>query len=83
MNELDKLPNIGKVLAERLVEAGITTTEALRAMGAKEAYLRVCGVYPDACINHLYAIEGAIQNIRWHGLSDETKQELKIFYRSL
>jgi DNA transformation protein len=82
MSELNTLPNIGRILSERLLEAGISTPEELRAMGAKEAYIRVCGVYPDACINHLYAIEGAIQNIRWHSLSDETKQALKEFHRS-
>jgi len=35
------------------------------------------------CINMLYALEGAIQGIRWHGLSKERKLELKEYYNSL
>ncbi|MBX4260419.1 TfoX/Sxy family protein (plasmid) [Clostridium estertheticum] len=31
----------------------------------------------------LYAIEGAIEGIRWHYLSDDIKQELKVFYKTL
>lgn len=27
----------------------------------------------SACINRLMALEGAIQNIRWHDLSEEDK----------
>ncbi|MDR1301443.1 MAG: TfoX/Sxy family protein [Treponema sp.] len=34
----------------------------------------------SACYNRLCAIEGAIQGIRWHNLSDEIKNELKQFY---
>jgi DNA transformation protein len=29
----------------------------------------------------LYAIEGAIQGIRWHDLEDSRKRELKEFFR--
>ena len=28
------------------------------------------------------ALEGAIQNIRWHNLSDDDKENLKEFYNS-
>jgi DNA transformation protein len=30
----------------------------------------------------LSALEGAIQGVRWHHLSDETKADLKAFYHS-
>lgn len=33
------------------------------------------------CINMLYALEGAIQGIRWHQLSAKRKRELLDFYR--
>ena len=33
MGELEKLPNIGKVLAAQLAQVGITTPEALREAG--------------------------------------------------
>ena len=83
MNELTKMPNIGKALAERMTNADIQSAYALIKMGAKTAFLRVKTVYPDACINHLYAIEGAIQGIRWHNLPDHTKKDLKAFYDAL
>ncbi|WP_404813547.1 TfoX/Sxy family DNA transformation protein [Clostridium bowmanii] len=31
-------------------------------------------------MNRLYALEGAIQGIRWYNLSKEIKNELKKFY---
>lgn len=83
MNTLANLPNIGKALAERMAQANIQSADALIKMGAKTAFLRVKTVYPDACINHLYAVEGAIQGIRWHNLPDDTKKDLKSFYDAL
>lgn len=84
MNELEKLPNISKVIASNLEKAGIKTVEQLRIIGSKEAYLRI-RLYADkeACINMLYALEGAMQGIRWHGLEPAKKEELKQFYASL
>jgi len=35
-----------------------------------------------ACLNMLCALEGAIEGISWHYLSDEVKQELKEFHKS-
>lgn len=83
MSELTVLPNIGKTLADRIIQAGITTPDEIKQLGAKEVFVRVKSVYPDACINHLYAIEGAVQNIRWHNLSDQRKKELKSFFDSI
>lgn len=83
MSELTALANIGKTLADRIELAGITAKSQLKELGAEEVFIRVKSVYPDACINHLYAIEGAVQNIRWHNLSSERKKELKSFYDSL
>lgn len=83
MNELTTLANIGNTLADRLEQAGISTVQEFKELGAKKVFIRVKCVYPDACINHLYAIEGAVQNIRWHNLSKERKKELKSFYDSL
>lgn len=83
MNELTNMPNIGKALAERMAKADILSADALIMMGAKTAFLCVKTVYPEACINHLYAMEGAIQGIRWHHLSDDTKKDLKAFYNAL
>lgn len=80
MGELSKLPNIGKVLEGQLNDVGIYTVDDLINIGSKEAWLKIKEVNDSACINRLMALEGAIQNIRWHDLSKKDKQNLKDFY---
>ena len=80
MGELSKLPNIGKVVEKQLNDVGINTVDELIDLGSKEAWLRIKEIDETACINRLMALEGAIQNIRWHNLSDEDKDDLRSFY---
>ena len=80
MGELSKLPNIGKVVEKQLNDVGINTVDELIDIGSKEAWLRIKEVDESACLNRLMALEGAIQNIRWHNLSEEDKKNLKEFY---
>ena len=82
MGELSKLPNIGKVVEKQLNEVGINTVDDLINIGSKEAWLKIKKIDESACINRLMALEGAIQNIRWHDLSDDDKENLKEFYNS-
>ena len=80
MGELSKLPNIGKVVEKQLNDVGINTVDELINIGSKEAWLKIKEIDESACLNRLMALEGAIQNIRWHNLSDEDKKNLKDFY---
>lgn len=80
MGELSKLPNIGKVVEKQLNDVGINTVDELINIGSKEAWLKIKEVDESACLNRLMALEGAIQNIRWHNLSEEDKKNLKDFY---
>ena len=80
MGELSKLPNIGKVLEEQLNEVGINTIDDLINNGSKESWLKIKKIDDSACINRLMALEGAIQNIRWHDLSENDKNNIKDFY---
>lgn len=80
MGELSKLPNIGKVVEAQLNEVGITTTEQLKNLGSKKAWLKIKEIDDSACINRLCGLEGAVQGIRWHDLDNQTKQDLKHFY---
>ena len=82
MGELSKLPNIGKVVEKQLNEVGINTVDDLINIGSKEAWLKIKKIDESACINRLMALEGAIQKIRWHNLSDDDKENLKEFYNS-
>lgn len=84
MDELLKLPNVGKVLAEHLKAVGIETPEQLCAAGAKEAFLRIRAQRdPGACLHMLYGIAGAILGIPDTLLPGETKQDLKAFHKAL
>lgn len=79
--ELTQLPNIGKVVAEKLVQVGITTPEELKAIGTEQAFIRLQTIDETACMSMLQGLEGAIQGIRWHNLPKERKEELKKFFR--
>lgn len=84
MTLITDLPNIGQVLAEKLKMIGITNEQQLKAIGSENAIIKIATIEDSGvCINMLYALEGAIQGIRWHGLSKERKTELKDFYRML
>lgn len=82
MVPLVSLPNIGVTLAKKLNRIGITNLEQLKAIGSKQALINISTLdNSGACLNMLYALEGAIQGIRWHNLNNEIKQELKEFNR--
>jgi len=78
--KLTEMPNIGKVVAEKLCEVGITTPEELRAIGTEQAFIRLQTIDETACLSMLQALEGAVQGIRWHNLPKERKEELKEFF---
>lgn len=80
MGELSTLPNIGKAVEQQLNEVGIETVKQLIEIGSKQAWIRIKRIDDSACINRLYALEGAIQGIRWHNLSKEIKGELIEFH---
>jgi DNA transformation protein len=78
---LQQLPNIGKILAEKLIQVGINTPEELYTIGTEYTFIRLLSIDETACFSELQAIEGAIQGIRWHNLPTERKEELKEFFR--
>ncbi|MBN1181737.1 MAG: TfoX/Sxy family protein [Bacteroidales bacterium] len=82
-SELEKLPNIGKTLAEKLINIGIKTSGELIESQSEDVFIRLNTIDETACINILYAIEGAIQGIRWHNLDKSRKEELSMFYNNL
>jgi DNA transformation protein len=83
MNELQKLPNIGKFAEKLLIKAGIDTPEKLIEIGSKEAFVRIKMIDPTVCLHMLYGLEGAVEGIRDTELSFETKKELTGFFRAL
>lgn len=69
--QLEKMKNIGKNLAESLIAVGIKDSDDLIQVGSIEAAIRL-----DACANKLYALEGAILDVRWHSMDVKYRQSL-------
>jgi DNA transformation protein len=56
---------------------GIDSEEKLKSIGSLDAFLRMRTKGLSPCVNTLYALEGAIKNMRWHNLSWESRSYLK------
>ncbi len=83
MKNLINQPNLGKELVKQLTQIGITSIEELVNMGSENAFIKIKTIDKSACINRLYALEGAVQGIRWHSLSKQRKAELLEFFKLL
>ncbi len=83
MGKLSKLPNIGATCEKRLFSVGIDNIETLKKTGSKETFIKLFMNEGDTCLCTLYALEGAIQGIRWHNLPNETKDDLKKFFNKI
>lgn len=79
MTELTSMMNIGKEMARKLTAVGIDSPQKLTEEGSKQAFFKLKEVFPQVCLVHLYALEGAIHNIEFNSLSEEKKKELKEF----
>ena len=79
MAELTALRNIGKEMDRKLKSVDITTAEALKEVGSKEAFFKLKLRYPEVCLVHLYTLEGAVSDIEYNQLPADVKQDLKMF----
>lgn len=75
--------NVGKELARKLESVGIRSAEELTRAGSMEAFLRLKIRYPNVCLVHLYALQGAIDQTAYNCLPETVKEELKRFSDSL
>ncbi|WP_298021988.1 TfoX/Sxy family DNA transformation protein [uncultured Dysosmobacter sp.] len=65
--------------AQKLTAAGVNSPEKLIESGSRRAFLQLKEAYPQVCLVHLYALEGAIRHTAWNRLSDEPRKDLKAF----
>ena len=75
--------NIGKEIEKKLNFIGIFSAEELIEVGSKDAFLRLKINHPNLCAVHLYALQGAIDDIEYNRLTDEIKDDLKAFCNNL
>ena len=77
-SELAALRNLGAVSAGWLEAAGIRTAADLRRLGAVETFRRVAfNRAGDVSYNLLYALEGALRDVRWDHIPPEERAALR------
>lgn len=79
MDGLTTMMNIGKEMANKLESVGIGSPEELVRSGSEQAFLKLKEAYPQVCLVHLYALEGAVCNMEFNSLPEGRKKELKEF----
>lgn len=79
MDGLTTMMNIGKEMANKLESVGIGSPEELVRLGSEQAFLKLKEAYPQVCLVHLYALEGAVCNTEFNSLPESRKKELKEF----
>ncbi len=79
MTELTSMVNIGKEMARKLTSVGIDTPDKLIQSGAEQVFVKLKEAYPQVCLVHLYALEGAVRSVEFNSLSQDRKKELKEF----
>ncbi|MCA9031443.1 MAG: TfoX/Sxy family protein [Planctomycetaceae bacterium] len=74
---IESLRNLGPKSGTWLREAGITTVEELRRLGAVVAYQAVQQQRDGVSLNLLWALAAGLEGIDWRELTEERKEELK------
>lgn len=72
----EKLLNLGPVSLRWLADVGIHSRAELERAGSVGAFKKVAEAGHKPSVNLLYALEGALQDLRWDRLSAEVKQNL-------
>jgi len=75
---LEKMRNLGPIIAGRLRTIGIETPDELRRLGAIEAYVRLKRTFSvETTHAQLYALHGAVNDVRWYVLPEEARAALR------
>jgi len=78
IDDLENLPNIGKVLAGRLRAAGVTSAAQLQRLGDAAVFKKIRRDLPeDACTHTRMALAGAVRGVRWHSLGADLRARLR------
>jgi DNA transformation protein len=75
---LERMRNLGPIIAGRLRTVGIETPDELRKLGAIEAYIRLKRAFRvETTHAQLYALHGAVNDVSWSGLPEEARAALR------
>ena len=75
-DDVAALPNLGPKSAQMLAAAGLHTLADLKASGAVLAFARVKAVSPQASLNLLWALEGALTGRPWQEVAENDRASL-------
>gem|GEM_PF-312508 len=76
LHRLTDLANLGPRSRAQLEHAGIRSVTQLCRIGAVAAYVRLKRSWPQASLNALYALAGAIEGVDWREIKRTRKLEL-------
>ena len=74
---LSDLLNLGPTSSGWLRDVGIETYEDLERLGSVQAFLLVDASREGVSLNLLWALEGALRDVRWDLLPPEVRAELR------
>ncbi|MEA3447702.1 MAG: TfoX/Sxy family DNA transformation protein [Bacteroidota bacterium] len=83
MTKLSESLNVGKVLELKLENVGINSLEELKEVGSEEAFARVKQIDKNAGRSILFAIDGAVQGVKWHKIPEDRKNKLRAYFNEL
>ena len=74
---LSDLLNLGPTSAGWLRDVGVETYEDLERLGSVQAFLLVDASREGVSLNLLWALEGALRDVRWDRLPPEVRAALR------
>jgi DNA transformation protein and related proteins len=74
---LSDLPNLGSTSAGWLHDVGIESYDDLERLGSVQAFLLVDASREGVSLNLLYALEGALRDVRWDRLPPQVRADLR------
>ena len=75
MESLDNILHIVKEIERKLFSIGVRSSEDLIRLGSKEVFSQLKEQYPNVCLVHLYAMQGAIDTVDYDKLPDQVKRD--------
>ena len=74
----ETLLGIGAVSGQQLRDAGVTTAQQVRRLGAVACYRRICEhAGHRQSLNLLWALQGGIEDIHWTMVPPKQREQLK------
>ncbi|WP_272473149.1 TfoX/Sxy family DNA transformation protein [Baekduia alba] len=72
-DRLEDVVNIGPALAHDLRAIGVEDGDALREVGARDAWLRLYEAGSRDCLSSFLALEGAVRGLRWMQIAPDDR----------